>query len=195
VVRIFREGLMEEAPALVLPEPEAEPVPGAPVSASIKTPDIDRPVRLTEITHSYPEDAVRPYLRTGEALTVNVGFHANIASDDVVFSFELRNNEGAVLIRTDTDIMGNTFGVPSGPGTVQLRIGDIPMLDGDFSYSIGIQSRGGLLYDSREPAGTFEVMSTSKTTGMFSLPVQASLLSTDLAGGAELIAQQASQLH
>jgi ABC-2 type transport system ATP-binding protein len=179
VVRIFREGLMEEGPGMAPPEVDAQPAADAPARVSIDTPDAERPVRLTEITHSYDSDGERPYLCTGEALTVSVGFHANIASDDVVFSIELRNEEDEMLMRTDTGIMGNTFGVPSGPGTVQILLKEVPMLDGDFTYGIGIQGRGGVLYDWRDPAGTFQVMNAGKTTGTIYLPTEAALLSVE----------------
>ena len=114
----------------------------------------------------------------------------------MVFSIEVRNEEGLVLMHTDTGIMGRPFAVPSGPGLVQIRLKDFPMLDGDFTYCIGIQSRGGVLYDWREPAGKFEIMNAGKTTGTIYLPVEATLLSADLPGGPELLPQQAaSQLH
>ena len=41
----------------------------------------------------------------------------------------------------------------------------MPLLDGTFTYSIGIHSKGGVLFDWREPAGTFEVMNPGKATG------------------------------
>ena len=121
-----------------------------------------------------------------------MGFHANTACEDVVFSIEVLNVEGLVLMHTDTSIMGETFRVPSGPGLVQIRLKDFPMLDGDFTYSIGVQSRGGIHYDWREPAGKFEVMNAGKTTGSIHMPVEATLLSAEYPGGAELLPQQAA---
>jgi ABC-2 type transport system ATP-binding protein len=190
VVRIFREGLMEEAPGMAPPEPVPETA-NAPVTISIDTPDAERPVRLAEISHSYPEDDTRAYLQTGEALTVKVGFLANTASDDVVFSVELRDDSSDVLMRTDTAIMGHTFDLPAGPGAVQIGLKDLPMLDGVFTYCIGIQSRGGVLYDWRDPAGTFEVMNAGRATGSIYVPTEAALL-TEPPAGAELLPQQAS---
>ena len=115
---------------------------GPPPRASIDTPDTERPVRLTEISHSYAADGDRPYLRTGEILVLTVGFLANTASDDVVFSVELRDDESEVLMRTDTAIMGNTFSLPAGPGALEIQLKNVPMLDGEFTYCIGVQSRG-----------------------------------------------------
>ena len=49
------------------------------------------------------------------------------------------------------------------------------MLDGKFSYSVGILSKGGVLFDWREPAGSFDVMSPGKATGFITMPVRAVL--------------------
>ncbi len=195
VVRIFREGLMEEGSGMATTEPATGSANEAPIPASIATPDSGRPVRLTEITQSHPGDGARAYLRTGEALTVNVGFHANIACDDVVFSIEVHNDEGVVLMHTDTSIIGHTFSVPSGPGVIQMRLKDLPMLDGDFSYCIGIQSRGGLQYDWCEPAGKFEIMNAGKTTGSIHMPVEVALLAADPPAATELLSPQAAPLR
>ena len=42
----------------------------------------------------------------------------------------------------------------------------MPLLDGSFTYALGIQSRSGVLYDWLEQAGTFEVMNPGKATGV-----------------------------
>jgi ABC-2 type transport system ATP-binding protein len=173
-VRIFREGLMEEGDVLSVPEPEPESVPVAVFNPA--DPDPDRPVRITYTACAYPKFEEVPYLSTGDALTIGVGYHANIATEDVVFSMELRDNDGNTFMRTDTDILGLRFDLPRGPGLVNFQVADIPLLDGSFSYSIGIQSKGGVLFDWREPAGTFEVMNPGKATGFMTLPVQATLL-------------------
>jgi ABC-2 type transport system ATP-binding protein len=173
VVRIFREGLMEEGAVLT----QAEPVPDAPPPVSISVPDMERPVRITEISHAFDGQAARHYLRTGESLTIRVDFQANTATDDLVFSVELRNVDGITLVRTDTSIIGGDFGVPAGPGSMQIRLEDLPMLDGDFEYCVGIENRGGIVYDLRDPAGSFEVMSSGKATGIIAMSVGATLLS------------------
>jgi hypothetical protein len=71
--------------------------------------------------------------------------------------------------------MGLRFDLPQGPGLVNFLVENIPLLDGSFTYSIGVQSRRGVLYDWREPAGKCEVMNPGKTTGYIYLPVQATL--------------------
>jgi hypothetical protein len=55
----------------------------------------------------------------------------------------------------------------------------MPLLDGSFSYAVGIQSRSGILYDWKEKAGEFEVMNPGKTTGLLRMSVHAALISSD----------------
>jgi ABC-2 type transport system ATP-binding protein len=171
-VRIFREGLLEEEGVLAVPEDE----PKEPIRLADGAPDTERPVRITYTACAYPKFEELPYLTTGDALTIGVGYHASIATDDVVFSLQLLDNDGNTFMRTDTEILGLHFDLPEGAGLVNFRIDDIPLLDGKFTYSIGVLSKGGVLFDWREPAGSFEVMNPTKATGFITLPVSAALL-------------------
>jgi ABC-2 type transport system ATP-binding protein len=173
-VRIFREVLLEEEGVLNIADDE--PDTAADKRILVGEPDADRPVRITYTACAYPKFEEVPYLSTGDTLTIGVGFHASIATDDVVFTLELRDDNDNSFMRTDTDILGTRFDLPLGPGLVNFRVEDMPLLDGKFTYSIGIQSKGGVLFDWREPAGSFEVMNPGKTTGFIVLPVQATLL-------------------
>jgi ABC-2 type transport system ATP-binding protein len=171
-VRIFREGLLEEEGTLVVP-PEAQPEV-QPISVMLG-PDVEHPVRITYAAHTYPRFGEVAYLSTGDSMTIGVGYHASIATEDVVFSLELRDNDGNCFMRTDTDILGLQFDLPVGPGLVNFILDDIPLLDGTFSYSVGILSKGGVLFDWKEPGGVFDVMSPGKATGFITLPVRAVL--------------------
>ena len=172
-VRIFREGLLEEDGILTVPDDEPEEVHRIPVD--LGKPDAEHPVRITYTAHTYPRFEEVPYLSTGDNLTIGVGYHASIATEDVVFSLELRDREDTCFLRTDTEILGLRFDLPVGPGLVNFLVKEIPLLDGEFTYCIGILSKGGVLYDWREPAGSFSVMSPGKATGFITLPVQAIL--------------------
>jgi ABC-2 type transport system ATP-binding protein len=167
-VRIFREGLLEEGGALAVPEEQPEE---RPIEVTLG-PDVEHPVRITYAAHTYPRFEEVPYLSTGDELTIGVGYHASIATDDVVFSLELRDNDGNCFMRTDTDILGMRFDLPVGPGLVNFCLADIPLLDGTFSYSVGVLSKGGVLFDWKEPGGSFDVMSPGKATGFITMPVR-----------------------
>jgi hypothetical protein len=142
-------------------------------------PDLERPVRFRNVHHVFSGDNSVPYMRTGDDLTVAVEYEAFFPTEDVVFSLEIRDEDENALMRTDTSIIGVTFDVPPGPGVMHFGIERMPLLDGSFSYALGIQSRGGILYDWKENAGAFEVMNPGKTTGLLRMSVHAAPVSSE----------------
>jgi len=108
-----------------------------------------------------------------------VEYEAFFPTEDVVFSLEIRDDGGNTLMRTDTTIVGLTIDAPRGTGVMHFGIERMPLLDGSFSYAVGIQSRSGILYDWKEKAGKFEVMNPGKTTGLLRMNVHAALISSD----------------
>jgi ABC-2 type transport system ATP-binding protein len=192
-VRIFREGLLEEEGTLAVPEEKAEVK--RLLAATQRSIDTDHPVRVVYTAHTYPRFEEVPYMTTGDPLTIGVGYHASIATDDVVFSLELRDADDNTFMRTDTDILGLRFDLPEGPGLVNFFVNDIPLLDGRFSYSVGILTKGGVLIDWREPAGTFEVMSPGKSTGFITLDVRAELLPPEREALAQMAPEELAHLE
>ena len=63
-------------------------------------------------------------------------------------------------------------------GRLLLRAG--PLMDGTFSVNVGIQSKGGVVYDWREQATSFEVMNPGRSTGVIAMPVHAEIRSAAL---------------
>src|SRR5580704_14012768 len=118
-------------------------------------------------------------MRTGDDLTVRVEFEALRATEDVVFSLEIRGESGSTVMRTDTTIIGIQIDAPPGTGVMHFGIVNMPMLDGSFSFAVGIQSRSGILYDWQENAGKFEVMNPGRITGSVRMDVHAALISTE----------------
>jgi ABC-2 type transport system ATP-binding protein len=178
-VRIFREGLMQEGAGMSISAPQASLPIAIPASTASIIPDAERPVRIADVYHSYSGSNDVPYLRTGDSMTIAVVFTTSIATDDVVFVLELRDDVNSLLMRTDTSITGQCFDLPTGMGIMHFGVEKLPVLDGAFTYNIGIQSRGGVLFDWREPAGSFEVMNPGKTTGNIFVQVHAALIPSD----------------
>ena len=186
--RIFRERLMAEGGGMSIAEPAVVASP-ATVEALEALPDEERPVRLRSVHRLYSGDNTVPYMRTGDDMTVRVEFEALHAVDDVVFSIEVRDDAGNTVMRTDTSIVGIVINAPRGTSVMHFGIVDMPLLDGSFSFAIGIQSRGGILYDWREDAGQFEVMNPSKVTGSIHMNVHAALISSESAVDSAAVAQ------
>ncbi len=180
VTRIFRERLMAEGAGMSVVDPTLIAVPATPSTlGSDALPDTERPVRFRSVHRVFSGDNTVPYMRCGDDLTIRVEFEALHALDDVVFSLEIRDMYGDSIMRTDTSIIGTQIAVPRGTSIMHFGIVGMPLLDGSFSFALGIQSRSGILYDWQENAGSFEVMNPGKTTGMLRLNVHAALISTE----------------
>ena len=176
--RIFREGLMAEGAGMSIADPAVPAAPGSEAGGSDLA-DAERPVRFRSVHRVYSGDNSVPYMQTGDDLTIRVEFEALYPTDDVVFSLEIRNDEDYTILRTDTTIIGVSIDAPPGVGVMHFGIVNMPLLDGSFSFAIGIQSRSGILYDWRENAGEFEVMNPGRTTGFLRMDVHAALISTE----------------
>jgi ABC-2 type transport system ATP-binding protein len=178
--RIFREGLMAEGAGMAIADPALVAVPATPTTLGADAlPDTERPVRFRSVHRIYSGDNSVPYMSTGDDLTLRVEFEALYPTEDVVFSFEVRDDDGSLVMRTDTSIIGMPIDAPRGTSVMHFGIVGVPLLDGSFSFALGIQSRGGVLYDWQENAGTFEVMNPGKTTGKLRMNVHAALISTE----------------
>jgi ABC-2 type transport system ATP-binding protein len=177
--RIFRERLMAEGAGMSIVDPAEVAVPVAPGTGAAALPDEERPVRFRSVHRVYSGDNSVPYMTTGDDLTIRVEFEALHPDPDVVFSLEIRDDFGNTLLRTDTSIIGIQIAAPRGISVMHFGIVDMPMLDGSFSFALGIQSRSGILYDWMEHGGQFEVMNPGKAMGMMRMNVHAALISSE----------------
>jgi ABC-2 type transport system ATP-binding protein len=184
--RIFRERLMAEGAGMSVVDPDLVAVPAKPDSVGNEgvgdtgsQDESTRPVRFRSVHRVYSGDNTVPYMTTGDDLTIRVEFEALRATEDVVFSLEIRDDAGSSIMRTDTTIIGVQIDAPAGTGIMHFGIVNMPLLDGSFSFALGIQSRSGILYDWQENAGTFEVMNPSKVTGAVRMDVHAALISSE----------------
>ena len=177
--RIFRERLMAEGAGMSIVDPAEVAVPVTPGTGADALPDEERPVRFRSVHRVYSGDNSVAYMTTGDDLTIRVEFEALNPVPDVVFSLEIRDDYGNTILRTDTSIIGIQIAAARGTSVMHFGIVDMPMLDGSFSFAVGIQSRSGILYDWMEQAGTFEVMNPGKATGMLRMNVHAALISAE----------------
>ena len=178
--RIFRERLMAEGAGMAVVDPGLVAVPATPGTiGGDALPDSERPVRFRAVHRVYSGDNTVPYMRTGDDLTIRVEFEALYRTDDVVFSLEVRDDRGSIIMRTDTSIIGTPINAPLGTSVMHFGIVDMPLLDGSFTFALGIQSRSGILYDWRDNAGSFEVMNPGKATGSIHMKVHAAVIESE----------------
>jgi ABC-2 type transport system ATP-binding protein len=169
VVRVFRENLLEAGE--VLGQALTLPVAPAEVPAIGET-EPGRPVRITGVTISYPGSGERPYVMTGEPLTIQIQFSS---SEWTVASFiaEVRDDGGNILVRTTSTELDVPVDVVPGTGAVSFHYEAVPFTDGTYDLSVGVEHRaGGNLSDWKEGVARIKVMNPSKNLGLLVLPAK-----------------------
>jgi ABC-2 type transport system ATP-binding protein len=148
---------------------------GAPVPAELDAPALLRNLEI-EITNArivYP-DPTRRHLYPSEPVVVEVDFVAPERVDDVVFSIALYDQDGKMLLGTNSDLTGDDPGEVHGRGTCRFEFERFPVLDGVYNVAIGIHSHDlDKIYDQREERDTIEVLSKGRDVGLVHFPVRA----------------------
>jgi ABC-2 type transport system ATP-binding protein len=165
-IRVFKEGLLalDAAPAseAVLP---ADVAPYVAVAA--------RPqVEITSVTVEHPGVGERPYLVTGEPLTIRVEFSVASAVDGAQFAIEILSDKEQTVFATRSSGVDEAMMLAPGAGSVTFCFDSLPLLDGRFIVNVDVRDSGGVVIGLAEPACEFEVMNPSKATGLVSLPMR-----------------------
>jgi ABC-2 type transport system ATP-binding protein len=167
-IRKFREHLLEVGSTADLPAlPDSGQVPAIG----------QRRVFITSVDSEHPGTGSRQYLEPREPLTVHVAFEALEATPDVVFSIAVHDIEGSLVHQTDTEILNVHCDAEAGSGRMDFFFESVPLMDGTFYISVGVQSKRGVVYDWREQATSFEVMNPGRSVGAVELGVRAEIRS------------------
>ncbi|HLG92579.1 MAG TPA: ABC transporter ATP-binding protein [Acidimicrobiales bacterium] len=163
-IRLFREELARTGEAV---PPELEGAEAAPATRPGW-----RQVAIDHVEVEHPGTGSRPYLLSGEPMTVRASFHAERRVEDAVFSITITDARGELVYKADTAILGRGPTPLEGAGRVVFSFTEVPLLDGAFDVSLGVSSQdGGTLYEWQETCARFEVMNPARTTGSVLLPV------------------------
>jgi ABC-2 type transport system ATP-binding protein len=164
-IRIFRERLIDTGPA---------PLEAAAHSLAHgdSLPAPSRQVRLTECQVEYPGFGERPYLVSGEPLTVRIGFEVSEPLAGGQFSITILSERNDLVFSQALEAASGGGGavLDKGVGQVAFCFDSISLLDGRFRVNIDARDQGGLVLDVAEPACFFEVMNPGRVTGMVALP-------------------------
>ncbi len=150
---------------------------GAEVPKELDDPTLLRnlEIEITDLHVEYP-DPSRGYVLPSEPLNIRVGYDAPRRVDDVVFSIAIYDQEGRMLLGTNSELTGDDPEFVEGRGTCRFVFERIPLLDGVYLVSVGIHSHDGeLIYDQREEKDTIEVMSQGRDVGLVHFPVRVRL--------------------
>jgi ABC-2 type transport system ATP-binding protein len=127
-------------------------------------------VSSVEVDH--PGAATRPYLLTGEPMTVTVGLDANESVDNVAVAVEVHDHEGQLIYGSDTSIVDQPFSVAIGHREVRLVFDRVPLLDGTYTLSTSVCDGDGQVYDIA-PEQNFEVLNPGRSRGNVDLDLRA----------------------
>ncbi|MGH9128478.1 MAG: ABC transporter ATP-binding protein [Acidimicrobiales bacterium] len=185
VIRTYRECLLRAGETVEGPLDEPADGEGAEVDAAPVGPE--RPVaggtvgrrhrdriRIGKVAVEHARSVERAYLVSGDPLRVRVGYSAPVAVADPMFSLSIFNGNGELVYGSNTDQLGVRLGKLHGSGEVVFDFEAVPLLDGRFAITLGIQV-GGEVHDWKEQEHHFEVMNPSQVTGQMLLPVQVHL--------------------
>ncbi|MFZ0667971.1 MAG: ABC transporter ATP-binding protein [Acidimicrobiales bacterium] len=152
----------------------------ASVDVSDSAPGIEKRVMISSVVVEHPGMGTRPYIESGEPLTVSVIFEVLEPTPGLAIAITVVDPAGWGLFMTDTAILGATYDGSVGSGRADFIFEAMPLMDGNFTLTIAAQSAGGIVYDWQEGAATFEVMNPGRSIGVVNLPVHAVIRSAAL---------------
>ena len=161
VIREFRERLLKASTPVQDISPELARSEMSPMWGRVKIADA-RVVYATADHH-----AVAP----GEAMQLEVTLETAEPVDDVVVALTVYNSMGWVVYGTNTDLHGVDVGTVTGRRNVTFGFREVPLLDGSYAFTVGVHTRGGLVYDSWEQLRRFEVAAPGRDVGIVRLPI------------------------
>ena len=169
-IRIFRDRLIDAG--LPAPEPEVAP-DGLPEHIAVTH---HRQLRIGEVEVLYPGSTERPYLSTGDPLSITVGFDVAEPIADARFLFTMITDQAQVVFSELRDASAGGGVLERGHGSIQFGFDSVPLLDGKFIVNLDVRSGSGVVVDVREPACTFEVVNPGRATGMVAMPLNVELV-------------------
>jgi ABC-2 type transport system ATP-binding protein len=145
---------------------------GAEVPDGLDDPTLRRnlEIRIDAVRVRYPTGT--RYLAPSDAVEIEVDYHAPARVDDVVFSIAVFDQEGTLLLGTNSDLVGADPGGVEGDGTCVFSFERFPVRDGVYPVSIGIHSHDSLvIYDQRAEQDVIEVASETRDVGLVHFPL------------------------
>jgi len=136
-----------------------------------------RVLRIRKVDIQYP-DPDRPYVRSGEPLSVRISYEALRPVDDAVFVFALHGNDGHIVIGQNTWGLGHGLPTLEGPGEVTFTVSATNLLEGSYPLTVGVHSReGGTVFDWWEQHDHIAVLNQegAYAWGVADLPVTADI--------------------
>ena len=166
VIREFRERLLKAATPVEEMSPELARSEMAPTWGKVKIADV-------VVSYASPD---RFAAAPGEPMELIVTLEApEEPAEDVVVAVSIYNSMGWLIYSTNTDLHGVDVGTVAGKRNVTFGFQEVPLLDGTYAVTIGLHTRGGLVYDSWEQLRRFDVTAPGRDVGIVRLPLDISV--------------------
>jgi ABC-2 type transport system ATP-binding protein len=177
-VRSYREHLLrrqryDEAQQLVPEEESVSEVGDAPPGPLTQEEKRNLQVQITDVRFEYPQSDTKPYLETGQPLTIRVGYTARGSLEDFAAGVAVYDLEGRLVMGWNTDMLGADLGRMEGTGNLAFAVDAVPLLDGTYPVTIGFHSHDeATVYDWHEQRYNFEVMSPTRAAGLIQVGIK-----------------------
>jgi homopolymeric O-antigen transport system ATP-binding protein len=113
-----------------------------------------------------------------EPVKVRLEYDAPERVDDVAFAINIHDQNGNLLVGTNSDLLGLDIPSVRGRGEVIFNLERVPLLDGVYVVSLGVHSHdAGTSYDHRDQKDFIEVLNTTKTVGLVHFPMHVEISS------------------
>jgi len=150
----------------------SRPLPGSEAADAEAS---DKPVRITGVVIDYAAKDERPYVLTGEWLSVRVQYDAPRPVPGAVFTLALHGPEGNLVMSTNSELLGAPVDVLVGIGEVRFRFDPVILLEGKFMLSVGVRGHDESdIFDLYEQYFPVDVVNPTRAGGVVSLPVTCS---------------------
>lgn len=164
-IRAFRDSLVRRGIAF---EEDLDEVDQAVLDAR----ELSKAVRFTNVSVEYPTPDAE-YILPGQRVLVRCAYEAPEKVDDVVFAINIVDEEGRLMLGTNSDIANARIDFVKGRGEVVFDLAEVHLLDGDYGVSVGIHTHDvGEEYDHSAGHHRIQVMNPTQTVGRVHFPMQ-----------------------
>jgi len=129
-----------------------------------------REVEITSVSLKDENGEERYVYKTGDAMTVEIGYVSHGPVAEPVFGVGINKGDGSLCYGVNTHIEDIHIKKIDGPGRVTLRFDRLDLVDGSYTVSAAAHAKDGHPYDYHDQMYEFSVRSKVKDVGVYRPP-------------------------
>ncbi|MFN7147875.1 MAG: ABC transporter ATP-binding protein [Microthrixaceae bacterium] len=98
-------------------------------------------IEILEVFFTGPDGQRVTAGTTGETLALNLAYRAHRPVEDPVFGYQIHTENDTPVTGTNTRLCDMETGTLSGDGLVRMELPDLPLLPGNYEFTVGINDR------------------------------------------------------